>query len=167
MGTMLRFVLPIIFPIGRPLVFAMIRRRLGEIIPLNKLLEIEFDSISDGASKASLPFRTAITNHIGTVHATAIFGLAEAASGGAAAGALAPYAASIRPVTASASVNFLKAARGQLTAVGQVAMPPDEIREMLSNKRKVQFDVLVDVFDDSNVEIANFIFSWHVLLKGR
>ena len=33
--------------------------------------------------------------------------------------------------------------------------------------RIVQFDVLVDVFDDSNVEIANFIFSWHVLLKGR
>ena len=70
---MLRFALPIIFRIRSSAVYSLLRKRLGEIIPLNRLLGIEFVSIGDGVATARLPFRQDSTNHLGTVHATAMF----------------------------------------------------------------------------------------------
>src|SRR3954471_2321195 len=89
-STMLKYVIPLVFAVRPSTVYNLLRRRLGEIIPLNKLLGIEITSIGDGVAEARLPFRTEVTNHIGSMHATAIFGLAEAASGGAMSGAFAP-----------------------------------------------------------------------------
>ena len=40
-------------------------------------------SIGDGVAETRLPFRTEVTNHIGTVHATAIFGLGKVVLAGA------------------------------------------------------------------------------------
>ena len=57
-----------------------IRERLGGAIPLNALLGLVITSIGDGTAEVRLPFRREVTNHVGGVHATAIFGVAEAAS---------------------------------------------------------------------------------------
>ena len=98
---MLKHVLPLAYFVRPSAVYEILRRRLGKIIPLNQVLGIEIVSIGDGVAQARLPFRSEVTNHIGSVHATAIFGLAEAASGAALAGAFAPVVMSIRPVAAA------------------------------------------------------------------
>ena len=51
---MLKYVLPLVFAVGPWIVYEMIRRRMGEIIPLNKLVGIEVVSIGDGVAEASL-----------------------------------------------------------------------------------------------------------------
>lgn len=147
------------------MVYGMIKSRLSDIIPLNHLLGIEIVSIGDGVAETRLPFRQEITNHIGTVHATAIFGLAEAASGGAMSGAFAPVATSIRPVAASATVEFSRIARTDIVARATTNAGSKELRETLQRDGKVMFDVAVKLFDATDAEIGRVTVSWHVSMK--
>jgi uncharacterized protein (TIGR00369 family) len=146
-------------------VYDIIRRRLGEIIPLNKLLGIEIISIDDGVAEARLPFRAEMTNHLGTVHATAIFGLAEATSGYAMSGAFAPVILRIRPIAARAEVSFSKIARSDIVANGRTARPAEELRAELEAAGRVVFDVVVVVRDDASREVAKVTVAWHVTRK--
>ena len=162
---MLKYVIPLVFAVRPSTVYDLLRRRLGEIIPLDKLLGIEITSIGDGVAEARLPFRTEVTNHIGTMHATAIFGLAEAASGGAMSGAFAPVILGIRPVAASAHVTFSKIARTDLVAHATTVGSSEDLRAKLAEAGKVIFDVLVKMHDDKNLEVAEMTVAWHVAKK--
>jgi uncharacterized protein (TIGR00369 family) len=146
-------------------VYDIIRRRLGEIIPLNKLLGIEIISIGDGVAEARLAFRPELTNHIGSVHATAIFGLAEAASGYAMSGAFAPVILKIRPVAANANVSFTKIARTDLIAHARTVGSPEELRANLAAAGRVLFDVVVNVHDDAGLAVGQVTVAWHVARK--
>ena len=162
---MLKYVLPLVHAVMPSAVYHLLRRRLAEIIPLNTLLGIEIVSIGDGIAETRLPFRPEVTNHIGTVHATAIFGLAEAASGGAMSGALAPVVMEIRPVAASAKVSFSRVARTDLVARAETALPGEDLRARFAEAGKVVFDVVVHVRDAAGAEVAEVTVAWHVSRK--
>lgn len=147
--------------------FDLLRQRLGEIIPLNTLLGIEMVSIGDGVAEARIPFRREVTNHLGTLHATAIFGVAEAASGAAMAGAFAPVVLRIRAIASHASVSFIKVARTDLTAQAATAAPPQLLRERLAADGKVAFDVHVKLRDGAGTEVAEVTVAWKVTQKER
>jgi uncharacterized protein (TIGR00369 family) len=164
-ATVLKYAIPLAFSLRPSAVYDILRRRLADIIPLNKLLGIEIVSIGDGVAQARLPFRPEITNHIGSVHATAIFGLAEAASGCAMSGAFAPVVLEIRPVAASATVNFMKIARSDLIAYAKTPGPSEELRAKLKADGKVVFDVSVDIKDDAGVEVGRLTVAWHITKK--
>jgi uncharacterized protein (TIGR00369 family) len=158
-------VLPLAFAARPSIVYDIIRRRLGEIIPLNKLLGIEIISIGDGVAEARLAFRPELTNHIGSVHATAIFGLAEAASGYAMSGAFAPVILKIRPVAANANVSFSKIARTDLIAHARTVESPEELRAKLAAAGRVVFDVVVNVHDAAGLAVGQVTVAWHVARK--
>jgi uncharacterized protein (TIGR00369 family) len=162
---MLKYALPLLYSVNSSAVFRMLRRRLEEIVPLNKLLGIEILSIGNGVAEAKLPFRHELTNHIGSVHATAIFGLAEAASGAAMSGAFAPVILNIRPVAASANVRFLKIARSDLIARARISVPAEQLREQLASTGKVLFDVVVEVCGAAGDNIGELTVAWHVAGK--
>lgn len=162
---MFKHILPLIFAVSPPLVYNMARRRLSKAVPLNELLGIEIVSVGDGVGEARLPFRPDVTNHIGSMHATAIFGVAEAASGCAMTGAFAPLILNVRPVAASAEVKFMKIARSSLIATAKTATRPDELRARLTSEGKIAFDVAVDVRDDSGAAIASVTVVWHLAIK--
>ncbi|MGY3690171.1 uncharacterized protein (TIGR00369 family) [Bradyrhizobium sp. USDA 3240] len=162
---MLKYALSIAFAVKPSLVYGVIKSRMSDIIPFNSLVGIEIVSIGDGIAEARLPFRPEITNHIGSVHATAIFGLAEAASGGAMSGAFAPVATSIRPVAASATVEFSKIARTDLAAFAKTSLGSKELRETLERDGKVVFNVAVNLRDAAGTDVGQVTVSWHVSNK--
>jgi len=162
---MLKYALPIFFAVRPSMVYELIRSRLSDIVPLNNLLGIKIVSVGDGVAETRLPFRSEITNHIGSVHAAAIFGLAEAASGGAMSGAFAPVATSIRPVAASATVEFSRIAQTDLVARASTRLASADLREALQRDGKVVFDVAVTLQDASDAEVARVTVSWHVAMK--
>ncbi len=162
---MLKYALPLVFVVRPSIVYEMLRRRIAEIIPLNKLLGIEIISIGDGVAETRLPFRSEVTNHIGSMHASAIFGVAEAASGCAMSGAFAPVALSIRPVAASAQVHFSKIARSALIAHARTSETSEGLRAKLKEAGKVVFDVVVDVRDEAGIDVAKVTVAWHVATK--
>jgi uncharacterized protein (TIGR00369 family) len=145
--------------------YDLVRRRLNEIIPLNKLLGIEIVSIGDGVAEARLPFRDDLTNHMGTMHATAIFGLAEAASGCAMSGAFVPIILRIRAVAVTATAKFSKIARGDLIARARVLGESGALQETLAAAGRVQFDVQVSVLDPAGAEIGELTVAWQVSSK--
>lgn len=162
---MLKNVLPIVYRVRPSMVYRIIMDKMSDIIPLNKLLGIELEAVEDGIGRAFLPHSEDILNHIGTVHATAIYGLAEAASGCAMSGALAPMIAKIRPMAASAKIDYLKAAKTALTAVAKTVKSPSILREELKREKKTRFDVQITVTDTNGEQIASIVVEWHVSLK--
>jgi len=164
---MLKHVLPLAYSVRPSAVYDLLRRRFGKMIPLNRVLRIEIVSIGDGVAQARLPFRREVTNHLGSVHATAIFGLAEAASGAAMAGAFAPVILSIRPVAATANVSFLSIARTDLVADAKVPEPAQDLRAKLAESGRVLFDVAVDVRSTTGATVAQMTVAWHVAAKRK
>lgn len=115
----------------------------------------------DGAI-AVLDQRDEVTNHIGTMHAGAMFTLGETASGGAMIGAFQDKLGQIRPVAAEASIRYTRLARGRLTAEARCSEPAEALLSRLDADGKVVFDVLVDIKDADGQGVAGMTVAWHV-----
>ncbi len=164
---MLKFILSVMYAVSPPLVYGMIRNRMDRVIPLNQLLGIEIVSVGHGVAAAKVALLPQLKNHIGSAHATLVFGVAEAASGAAMAGALAPAMATIRPVAAQAQIKFLKIARSDLVARGAVRGEAAELRTRLEQTGSIAFDVYVGVFDASGAQVAEVVVNWHISQRQR
>lgn len=164
---MLKFVLPVMYAVSPPLVYGIIRKRMDHVIPLNQHLGIEIVSMGDGVAEAKVVLRQQLENHIGTAHATLMFGVAEAASGAAMAGALAPAMLTIRPVAAEAQIKFLKVAKSDLLARAAVRGAASALRASLEEAGSMAFDVDVGVFDTTGAKVAEVVVNWHISQRQR
>lgn len=142
--------------------YDMIRKQLSEIIPFANTVGVELGPITVGAATAVLEQRAEVSNHIKSVHAGAMFTLGEAASGSAAAGAIAPVLLNCRPVAKEAKIAYVKIAKGTLTAHAQTSRPGPEILAALEAEGKVVFDVNVDIKDAEGDSVAEMSVAWHV-----
>lgn len=141
--------------------------RMAEAIPLNAHLGIELLDVGDGTGRARLPFRPVVSNHLKMVHATAIFGLAEAASGCAVTGAFAPMIAEVRPIAGAAGIEYRHLARGDLTARAETAEPAATLRSRLEADGRVTFEVRVSVCNANEREVAGVTVTWTVDRRRR
>lgn len=81
-------------------------------VPFAGFLGIEYDTVSPGEVVLRLADDPAKHNHIGTLHAGALFALAESASGLAVIAAIADRLAGVTPLAARAEITYAKVARG-------------------------------------------------------
>lgn len=142
--------------------FEMIRAQMTKAVPFAAHTGVELLEIGAGRAVARLVQRPEVGNHIGTLHAGALFTLGETASGGAMSGAFAERILSVRPVAVGARITYAKPARGTLTATAATSRPPAELLAALDAEGKVQFDVEVDFADEAGVAVAGMVVSWHV-----
>ena len=139
-----------------------IRSVMAEAVPFAKYVGIELLEVGDGIAKARLIQRPDLSNHIGTMHAGALFTVAETASGAAVAGVFRELIGSIRPVAAEAKIAYLKLARGTISCTARTAEPGEALRRRLEAEQKVVFDVLVDLFREDGQPAAALSVAWHV-----
>lgn len=126
-------------------------------LPFNALVGLS----ADGDALALRDAET-LHNHVGTVHAGALFTLGEAASGVAIARHVAAVLGGAMPVTRGASISYLKPARGRVRATAGLAEDVDAIAARLRRDGKASFDVNVVLVDDANVEVATMTVAWYV-----
>ena len=69
--------------------YDMIKAHLSKAVPFANHTGVVIEELAAGTARATLALRPEVSNHIGTMHAGAVFTLAEAASGAAMAGAFA------------------------------------------------------------------------------
>lgn len=131
-------------------------------IPLVNTLGIEVTDINAGTGEARLAVRPEIANHLGALHAGAIFTLAETASGAAMAGALGAKVFELRSVAATSTISYKKLAKGLISAKGKTSIPADEINKILRDEGKVRFAVDVELFDEEGDIVAVVSVDWHV-----
>jgi uncharacterized protein (TIGR00369 family) len=145
--------------------FQSLRVQLAAAIPFARHAGIEIVEIADGSAVARLVQAEQLSNHIGSVHAGALFTLGETASGAAMAGAFAAIVTLIRPLATSARISWRKLARGTLTARARTDQAGVELRRQLDADGVVAFEARVEVRDEQEQIVAEMVVAWRVTLE--
>ena len=142
--------------------YDMIKAQLGTVVPFQNHVGVTLLEVGDGVASAELTQRDEVSNHIGSMHAGAMFTLGEAASGAAMAGALAPVILQMRPVAAMGSIAFKKIAKGTLTAHAKTSRPGAALMQAIKDDGKVAFDVGIDIRDAADETVVEMTINWYV-----
>ncbi|MEM6306310.1 MAG: DUF4442 domain-containing protein [Pseudomonadota bacterium] len=142
--------------------YEMIRAHLDAAVPFARHVGVRLLEIGDGTASAELEQREEVSNHIGSMHAGAMFTLGEAASGAALAGALAPVILEMRPVAAMGQIVYRKVAKGKLVAQARASQTGAALMAAIEADGKVAFDVVVDVRDAEGDTVVEMTVNWYV-----
>ena len=142
--------------------YEAVRTGLQQAIPYNNHLGLEVVEVGDGRGVVRLPESDSLLNHVGSQHAGALFSAGEAASGAAFVGAFAERMGDIRPLARGARIDYLKLAKGPITATGMLSVQKADLLEQLDAEGKVEFRVAVDLADREGTSVAEMTVDWHV-----
>ncbi len=134
-------------------------------VPFNQLLGISLSKDTDFLLQ--LDNRKEYTNHLDTVHAAALFALAE---GSGAQLLLKAFPEEIIdnviPVLRKVDVSYKKPATGVIKS--KAILKNDTIEHItleLQTKKRVLITTMVELFDEQNVKVFAANFEWFVVLK--
>lgn len=119
-------------------------RLIATAIPYTGSIDAEVVELRVGYARATMRDRRQVRNHLDSVHAVALCNLAELAGNAALAYSLPGNA---RFIVKSLTVNYLKKARGTITATCECPVPD-------SNERQ-EYRVPVHLFNEQGDEVAN------------
>jgi acyl-coenzyme A thioesterase PaaI-like protein len=146
--------------------FEAVRAGLEQAIPFNKHLGLKVVAVADGSGSVELPDDEQLRNHVGSQHAGGLFSAAEAASGAAFVGAFAERMGEITPLAKAARIEYLKLAKGPITATGTLSEDKVSLLERLDADGRVEFPIDVSLTDGDGTEVARVTVDWHVRKNG-
>ena len=130
-------------------------------LPFNRLIGLE--APEDGGLLVTLPAGPQYTNHLGTVHASALLAVAEAGSGAFLVRHLGSGDEFV-PVVRRLEARFRKPASGPVSA--RAAVPPDEVvrwSQELADRGRVSASVPVEVVDTAGVVVLSAVVEWFIV----
>lgn len=101
-------------------------RMVGLIVPYTGSIGAQVEELRSGYARVSLSDRRAVRNHLSSVHAIALANLVEMCGNAAMLYSAPP---STRLIVSAISVEYLKKARGTITAECHCPIPTEERRE--------------------------------------
>jgi acyl-coenzyme A thioesterase PaaI-like protein len=136
-----------------------VKRSVTEL-PFNRLLGLE--QLSDSTGRLRLPAGMQYLNHLGTVHASALLALAEAASGefllrhfGSTDG--------IVPVVRRLESKFRKPAHGAVTATATASADAlAQLEPSLSTKGRALISITVELHDETDAHVLSASVDWFI-----
>jgi acyl-coenzyme A thioesterase PaaI-like protein len=93
---------------------------LGWMAPYSGTINALVEEIKPGYASVSLKDRRRVRNHLHSIHAIALLNLGEIATGLA---VLSTMSANMRGIVLSINADYLKKARGKLTAIAEFKLP--------------------------------------------
>ena len=140
---------------------------LRAAVPYNVHLGLEYVAIEPGRCTVRLPDDERLRNHVGSQHASGLFSLGEAASGGAFTSAFAEQLAELRPLVTKAEIAYSKLALGASAAEAAIDEPLASIAQRLDNEGVVIFEVAVAMRDVHENEVAQMSVHWRMKRSGH
>jgi uncharacterized protein (TIGR00369 family) len=141
-------------PVPRAWQRRLVTLGVGLTVPYLATSAVVFEHVSDASVTLSLQNRRRVQNHMKTVHASAMFLLAEAATGTV---LNANLPEGTRFSTTHIEVDYLRRAEGDLTATATLS---DDQRALIRATPKGRLSVPVQVLDASGNEPATFVIEW-------
>lgn len=130
-------------------------------LPFNRLIGLE-RAAADGALLA-LPNDLRYTNHLGTVHASALLALAEATSGEYLIQQMREIDFAVLPVVRRVEAKFRKPAQGAVSSRAQVAPEKrDEFVATLRTRGRALIEIAIDVHDEHGTHALAATIEWFV-----
>lgn len=126
-------------------------RIFARTVPYSASTRPSVRRLEPGYAEVSIPDRRANRQHLGSVHAIALMNVAEMASGLAMTAGL---PAGVRGIVREMRMEYLKKARGTITAVSRVAIPTVTADQ--------DFDVTADCLDPSGAVVARATVRWRL-----
>lgn len=115
-----------------------------------------------------LPAGPQYLNHLGTVHASALFTLAEASSGQFLAHQLKVIASSIVPVLRRGEIKYRKPATGRIYSRGRfVSDHWDQFHDTYERKRRALIAFVIEILDQEDVVVAQGSYEWFVMERPQ
>ena len=131
---------------GMPGGKAVFSRLLGRMAPYSGTIHANVTIVRAGYAEVEMADRKAVRNHLDCVHAIALANLAELAGNVALAYSLPDDA---RFIVSGMSIEYLKKARGTITAIGEPPIPRTSAR--------AQYDVPVVLRDSSGEDVVRAV----------
>ena len=146
--------------------YDMIKAQMGAGVPFAAHAGVTLDELGPKGGAAVIALADETKNHIGSLHAGALFTVGEAASGAAMAGAFAKVIMAVRPVAANAKIDYLRTAKSAVRAEARVEGDVPALRAALEEDGKVRYAVAVSLTDEGGAEVATMSVDWHLKHVG-
>ncbi len=128
-----------------PLDLHTVRQTLPTAVPMVGTLGLTFQELTYERAVMELQSTPAYHNHIGGPHAGAMFTLAESASGALIFANFGDIPEVVTPLAVEATIRYLKVAMGTVTATATMPTSRDEIMATLSEGRRPEFTIEVEL----------------------
>jgi acyl-coenzyme A thioesterase PaaI-like protein len=142
--------------------FELMRAAIEQAVPFNQHLGLEVAELGLGRGVVLLPDDSALRNHVGSQHASALFAVGEAASGAAFVAAFADQLEEVTAVVDGATVDYRRIAHGPITATGVLGADPDQLLAELERDRRVDFAVDVALTNGAGDVVGEMTVRWHI-----
>jgi acyl-coenzyme A thioesterase PaaI-like protein len=133
---------------------------LAQAVPWVKSAGITFGETTADRAVAFLPDDPQQYNHVNGPHAAMIFGLGETASGAVALAAFGSTGERATPLVVRSEVEYLKLARGPLTAEAVLDRPAADVLAELDAGQRPEFTVSVGITDAEGRETTRMKVVW-------
>jgi acyl-coenzyme A thioesterase PaaI-like protein len=131
-------------------------------IPFHRLIGIRGPR-SGEAAMLVLDDQPDLHNHLGTIHASAQYALAEACSGALLLERLGDLASTVVPVLRRGEVKYRRPARGTLYASAALSATDEErVRSELATKGRAMVEIAVQVADAAQAVVLTATLGWYL-----